>query len=627
MSGIAALIHTGDKPVDELLIRLMTGSMAVRGPDDQAYRFDHNIALAQARLGNQRFSDKECFFGDNDIWISACVRIDRRHELIAKLEQRVPARELCDEQIIIHAYRKWGVNCLDHFIGDFAFILWDAGKKRLFCATDQFGVVPLFYAKIQHGLCLSNSLNTVRLHPDINSELSEAAIADYLMSRMNHTAEATIFKHINRLPPAHQLIFQDGQLYVEKYWSPTQGSDIRFKKPHEYVEEFQHTLSMAVKDRLSSNCIGTDLSGGMDSTSITALAHELLTQTGKPFNLHAYTLGSNGLLEDLEGPLASRMANDIGIEHHLYTPNRNRLVPEPTPLHLISPEPGMMRRSVHQTNKLRHIESYRGTLLTGFGGDPLLESRTLHRQDFKSLDNVFSLMLQTIYHYRAYRSLHSLRISGSSNKRQADLTNMTPGWLKPDFVKRSYLNDRLSERQARQNSINASQHGMVEDALWRRLFDWNDPGFTHVPVKVAHPFFDIRLLDLALQLPPFPWRHKKHLLRTAMAPNLPSYILNRVKTPVQGNRVQALLSAEGISSEAQALLNSPRLAGYISGEQLIHLYQATTSNQPPIGKSLMTTLTLSYWLNHYESIPVAITQLALTVPVRRIKTVSEKDSL
>jgi asparagine synthase (glutamine-hydrolysing) len=619
MSGIAALVHHGDKPVDESLIRLMAGSMALRGPDDQAYRFGHNIALAHAKLGSKNFSDEQCFFGDNDIWISACVRIDARDELIAKLEQRIPEDHLSDEQIIIHAYRQWGVNCLDHFIGDFAFILWDARNKRLLCATDQFGVVPLFYATTPAGICLSNSLNTVRLHPDVDSELSEPAIADYLMSRMNHTDDGTIFKHINQLPAAHKLIFQNGRLHSERYWSLPPNTSLRFKKPQQYNEEFLYLLRTSVKDRLSSNCIGSDLSGGMDSTTITALAHELLTETGQRFNLHAYTLGSNGLLKDLEGPLASRMANERGLQHHHYTPDKNRLVPETTPLHLISPEPGMMRRSTHQTNKLQHIESYRGALLTGFGGDPLLHSRHLYRQDIKSFNDAFSLMLQTIYHYRAYSRLHPLHINSSSSAQQANLHGAIPDWLKRDFVNRSGLVDRLHVRHARHERIDSAQQGMTTDALWRRLFTWNDPGFTHVPVKVAHPFFDTRLLNFALQLPPFPWRHKKHLLRTALSPYLPSYILNRVKTPVQGNRIQALLKAQGLSNEAHVLLTNPHLDDYINGQQLIQLYQTKAGNQYPIGKSLIAALTLSYWLNHYRSIPSAITQLALSVSVRQVK--------
>ncbi|MBL4672746.1 MAG: hypothetical protein JKX81_10850 [Arenicella sp.] len=620
MSGIAALINNGDKPIDESLIRLMAGSMVIRGSDDQAYRFSHEIALAQTKFGNQNSSDRQCFFGDSDIWISACVRIDARDELIAKLEQRTPADQLSDEQIIIRAYRQWGVNCLDHFIGDFAFILWDARNKRLFCATDHFGVVPLFYAKTQAGLCLSNSLNTVRLHPDVGSQLSEPAIADYLMSRMNHTADGTIFKQINQLPAAHKLIFQDGQLHSERYWSLAPSTSLRFIKPQQYTEEFQHLLRASVKDRLSSNCIGSDLSGGMDSTAITAIAHELLTETGQAFNHHAYTLGSNGLLKDLEGPLASRMANEIGIQHHHYTPDQNRLVPETIPLHLISPEPGMMRRSTHQTNKLQHLENYRGTLLTGFGGDPLLYPRTLYRQDVKSLSDVLSLMLQTLYHYRAYSCLHPLRINNSLPHRKTNPVDAIPNWLKHDFVKTSGVVDRLHAMLSRQNRIDSQQQGMATDALWRRLFNWNDPGFTHVPVKVAHPFFDTRLLAYALQLPPFPWRHKKHLLRTTMAHNLPSYILNRVKTPVQGNRVHALLNAQGLSKQAHALLTNPRLDDYINSEQLVRLYQTKTSNPTPIGKGLMTTLTLSYWLNHYKSIPTAITRLALTFPVRRVET-------
>jgi len=337
MSGIAALIQDENRPIDESLIRRMASSMALRGPDDQAYRYQHNIAFAHARLGNQKFTDDRCFIGDSNIWISACARIDGRNELIAKLALKKTSDQLNDEQAIIHAYQKWGVNCLDHLIGDFSFVLWDAQNKTLFCATDQFGVAPLFYAKTRFGLCLSNCLNTIRLHPDISDELNEAAVADYLVSRINHTHDTTIFESINRLPAAHKLLFHGGNLRVEQYWSPEPQTSIQFRKPQEYIDQFSHLLRLSVSDRLATENIGTDLSGGMDSTSVTALAHDILSETRQPFSLHAYTLGSNGLLDDLESPLASNVAESRNIEHHIYTPDKERLVPEYTYNHILSP--------------------------------------------------------------------------------------------------------------------------------------------------------------------------------------------------------------------------------------------------------------------------------------------------
>jgi asparagine synthase (glutamine-hydrolysing) len=189
--------------------------------------------------------------------------------------------------------------------------------------------------------------------------LNEASISDYLVLRVNHTHNATLFKSINRLPAAHKLLFQNGNLRIEPYWSPEPRTPIQFKKPRDTIDEFSHLLCTAVNDRLLTHTIGTDLNGGMDSTSVTALAHDLLTKAGQPFNLHAYTLGSNGLLDDLESPLAAEMAQSRNIEHHLYTPDKNRLTPDYIEAHLISPELGFMRRSNNQVTKLEHIRRYR----------------------------------------------------------------------------------------------------------------------------------------------------------------------------------------------------------------------------------------------------------------------------
>ena len=86
-----------------------------------------------------------------------------------------------DSELILHAYAAWGEACVQHLRGDFAFAIWDARRKVLFCARDHFGVKPFYYAELDGVFIFSNTLDCVRLHPDVSGELNESAVADFLL--------------------------------------------------------------------------------------------------------------------------------------------------------------------------------------------------------------------------------------------------------------------------------------------------------------------------------------------------------------------------------------------------------------------------------------------------------------
>ena len=108
--------------------------------------------------------------------------------------------------MILHAYATWREECVDHLRGDFAFALWDARERKLFCARDHFGIKPFFYSAIERQFLFSNTLNCLRAHPDVSDELNEAAIGDFLLFGLNCEIATTTFRDIQRLPPAHFMV-------------------------------------------------------------------------------------------------------------------------------------------------------------------------------------------------------------------------------------------------------------------------------------------------------------------------------------------------------------------------------------------------------------------------------------
>ena len=177
---------------------------------------------------------------EGKLWITADARIDARAELIAKLRDH---GELCslsdpDCELILHAYRAWGEKCVEHLLGDFAFAIWDARSRRLFCARDHFGVKPFFYARVGDSFIFSNTLNCVRIHPAVSDELNELAIADFLLFDGNQEPDTTAFSDIRRLRAAHVLSLQDGSLSDRRYWTLPVDKPVNYKKASECVEKF-----------------------------------------------------------------------------------------------------------------------------------------------------------------------------------------------------------------------------------------------------------------------------------------------------------------------------------------------------------------------------------------------------
>src|SRR5262249_38034610 len=181
------------------------------------------------------------FFGTVNLDNAACdleQTVDGNVSLVA--DARIDAREpgVNDHEAILRAFEKWGEDCVDHLIGDFAFAIWDKRRQRLFCARDHFGVKPFFFAHLGNSFIFSNSLNVLRADPRVSDELNEAAAGDYLAFGLNVDLATTIFRDIQRLPPGHKLSLANGSLTIRRYWTPEVKNEIRFRDEQSYVDRF-----------------------------------------------------------------------------------------------------------------------------------------------------------------------------------------------------------------------------------------------------------------------------------------------------------------------------------------------------------------------------------------------------
>lgn len=218
---------------------------------------------------------------DGSLVITADARIDNRDELIGLLRLNGRGASATDSDLILLAYEKWGESCVDHFLGDYVFAIWDRRNQKLFCARDHFGVRPFYYYyKPGELFAFGSEIKSLLALDEVPNRLNEVRIADYL-AVMHEDKEITELEEILRLPPAHTLSITLGSIRKHQYWELKIGEEIKLSSDEEYAERFRELLTEAVRCRMRSiNPVATELSGGLDSSFVTCLARDIAKDRG-----------------------------------------------------------------------------------------------------------------------------------------------------------------------------------------------------------------------------------------------------------------------------------------------------------------------------------------------------------
>lgn len=211
----------------------------------------------------------------------ADVRLDNCDDLCRQLglEPALHAQQ-ADSTILRAAWMQWGVDCVQHLLGDFAFAIWSEVERTLFCARDPLGVRPLCYATLGPAVAVSSMPKGLLALPGFPRELDEVRLAEHL-ALLPQDGGRTFFRGVSLLPPGHTLRVTPERLEVAAYWQPRR-TEVRFRRDEDYVERFRELFDAAVHCRLrSAGPIATTLSAGLDSGSVTAVAARQLAQRGE----------------------------------------------------------------------------------------------------------------------------------------------------------------------------------------------------------------------------------------------------------------------------------------------------------------------------------------------------------
>src|SRR5262249_13160215 len=335
--------------------------------------------------------------------------------------------------------------------------------QRFFCARDHMGVKPFFYTHVGGNFNFSSTLNELRLIPGVSNTLNEIAIGDYLLFGVNQDNSTTIFKDIQRLPPGHTLTVANNEIKIRRYWAPSLPAEVRFRNSESYVERFSELLSLAVRDRLRTDRVAISMSGGLDSTSLAAIASEYTSIAG-------FTVVYDSLIPDEERHYSKLAAEHLGIPVTHLNADRYGLFDG----RMDQAEPFLLSVLTGQFNELlRSCVEFGSVALTGYDGDALM-----HEPRIKIRTRIKRML------------------------RKADsVEDPLPDWIDDEFAQRTALSERWKEFWA-SDQFNGRPAAMraLNSKIWTSLFEGYDAGSTKLQLEVRHPFLDIRLIEYLLAI-------------------------------------------------------------------------------------------------------------------------------
>jgi asparagine synthase (glutamine-hydrolysing) len=370
--GICGFIDTRTgHAADSGVLSAMNAAIVHRGPDDEGGHIDGGVALGSRRLsiidlaeGHMPMSNE-----DGSVWVVQNGEIYNFREIRAELEkQGHKFRTHSDTEVILRAYEQHGDDCVRLFNGMFAFAIFDKNRKRLFMARDRVGEKPLHYYWNGSLFVFGSEIKSVLAHPGVPRALDPMSLSKYLTYEYV-PAPHSIFKDIRKLEPGYWLALDLDSRTITKgqYWDlPLRDDVINYKSEHEHAEDLLHRLSESVRMRLVSDVpVGVFLSGGIDSSTITALAAKHY-----PGRIQAFTVSFDDPSFD-ESPHAIEVAKKTGV-NHMIQPCRIADMPALIPDILARMDEPLGDASLVPTYLLsKFAASHVKVVLGGDGGDEL----------------------------------------------------------------------------------------------------------------------------------------------------------------------------------------------------------------------------------------------------------------
>lgn len=500
MCGIAGIFNFDGEPVSSLQLRRMTDAIAHRGPDSEGFYLDNFLGLGHRRLAIIDLSpdgQQPMVTRDKQYAITYNGEIYNFAELRVELERiGYCFKSKTDTEVVMYAYVQWGPECVSRFNGMFAFAIWDKSRRELFIARDRYGIKPVYYTFAGNSFVFASEQKAILTHPICSREVDKETLLEYFTFQ-NIFTDGTLLKGIKLFPPGHYGKISIGNSGISitkvKYW------DFDFQEPavagseQEYTEELDRLFQQAVRRQLVADVdLGSYLSGGMDSGSITVIAARELPYIKTftcGFDLHSLS-GIEVALDEREN--AEYMSYLFKTEHYemvLKAGDMERILPR-LAWHLEEPRVGQSYPNFYiaqLTSKFVKV------VLAGTGGDELFGGYPW-RYYRAMVNNDFEEYIDKYYQY-----WQRLIPNGQIKEVFKPLGNEVKHFRPRDIFKNVFCGnvDNLARPE---DYINHSLYFEAKTFLHGLLVVEDKLSMAH-GLETRVPFLDNDLVDFAMRLP------------------------------------------------------------------------------------------------------------------------------
>jgi asparagine synthase (glutamine-hydrolysing) len=623
MCGITGIFNLNGEPVSPVILRRMTDAIAHRGPDGEGFYTDSFIGLGHRRLAIIDLSPaghQPMMTADNQYVISYNGELYNFQELRLELEALgYRFRSQCDTEVMLYAYAAWGEACVNRFNGMFAFALWDKQRQKLFLARDRFGVKPLYYTQQGHVFLFGSEIKAMLAHPAYQAKLDKEALLEYFTFQ-NFFTDRTLFADVRLLPAGCTLSVALG---AQTHEAPRHYWDYDFVEPEkpcderEYMEELDRLFRQAVNRQLISDvAVGSYLSGGMDSGSITAVAATQLPYLKTftcGFDLHSASGLEMGFDEREKAEYMSYLFKTEHYEMVLKAGDMERVLPALT-WHLEEPRVGQSYPNFYAAQL---ASKFVKVVLSGGGGDELFGGypwryyRAVVNANFDDYVDKYYLYWQRLIPNKAIQQVF-----------QPIWPEVKQVWTRDIF--RDVFQRHAPQLTRPEDYINHSLYFEAKTFLHGLLVVEDKLSMAH-SVETRVPFLDNDLVDFAMRVPvnlklgnlgevvrlnenepgakPSKYFNKtrdgKLLLRKAMQRYIPNEVTSREKQGFSGPDA-SWFKGESIDYVRKLLFNGQaRIYDYLDRNAIQALVNEHLEGKQNRRLLIWSLLNIEHWLHRF----------------------------
>ena len=533
MCGICGIINFSNKPVEESSLKAMMYAMRHRGPDDEGIFLKDNFGIGFVRLSIIDLSmagHQPMFSADNKYVILLNGEIYNYIELREELKIKgYNFRSGSDTEVLLNSYIAWGESCLHKLNGMFAFIILDTYSNDLFSARDRFGIKPFYYYNDQNQLLFASDIPPLLKILDNKLEPEDSIIFDYLVFNRTNHSEKTFFKNIQKLQHGHSLTIKGGKLKINRWYSLVQNlvlyESIKFNEK-DFLEELKNSINLQLRSDVP---VGTCLSGGLDSSSITSL----VLSNKQNIDLHSFSaIYQKGQKGDESEFIAE--FKDKNLKIHYTFPTAESLFEDLDKFIFSLSEP-VPSTSIYAEYKVMELAKEHCTvLLNGQGADELMAGyHYFYGYYFRDLinTNAWGVFLNELFQYtKTHKSLYGLKTLGFSMNPRSLRHFKNHNFIKQGFYDRFYNKTNLlfdvfyKSKTLKEFLLNHFEYKFEHNLLWA------DKTGMRFSLETRFPFLDHNLVEKTLSISTDNYiknGYTKVIMRSALKGILPEKIRMR----------------------------------------------------------------------------------------------------